>query len=168
MIIFWLSLALWFLCGIQAFVIFVRKMAKTTFDNGFGEGMQPSVRLQEKQWQVRFDNCWTDIGAVFTVHAVLGLGMLIYRLGEGGPPLQFNLGFRFVARDILPLEIARKLEGEEKAKQSQAAPAAPSPQQLTGLLQQTGLAAQMLQQGLPQPQSQQLGLQGFGQPPSKP
>ena len=168
MIVTLLSLTLWFLCGMQAFVIFVRRMAKTTFDDGFGEGKKPCVRLEEKQWQVRFDTCWTDIGAVFILHTILGLGMLIYRVGEGKPPLQFNLGFRFVARDILPLEIARKLEGEEKKAAAPQPPAPPATQQQLSQQQQLALGQAFgqlagglpLQQGLPQPQ--------FRQPPSKP
>jgi len=167
MTIFWLSIALWFLLGIQSFVLFVREKTVTTTDDD-----TPDVRYENGQWRVYWDRGWRNLGSVFVVHFVTGPSWLLCRAVRSLKGRNFNLGLRFVAKDIIPLEIARKLEGEEKQQPAQVATTAPASlaaQQLplSGLLQQAGLAGQMLQQGSPQQQGFNAAPQ-LGQPPSQP
>jgi len=160
MIILLLSLALWFLCGAEAFAMLVREKAKTDL-----------IRCMGGEWDVYWGDSWAPFAGALLLCMVMGLGVLVYQLAGINPKRLYNFGFSIVAKTVVPWDIARKLEGEEKKQPAQAAQAATkAPASLAAQQQAFSqlLSGSALQTGLAQPQSQQLGLQGFGQPPSKP
>ncbi len=163
MIIFLLSIALWFLCGVQAFAIFVRRMANSEFTDPFDssfQGAQPAVRLKEGRWQVRWGSRWESLGFTFIIHTGAGLWALGWRVIDGHPIPLLNLGFRFVAKDIIPLEIARKLEDKKP-------PVQPPTSWPTSSAQLQGLNATALATQAGLTQATQLSL-GLIQPPQQP
>ncbi len=162
MIIFLLSLALWFLCGIQAFVLLVREKVNETHDD-YNGGRQPNIRLASGDWEIWWDRSWSPLSLVFMVHTVGGLVSLGFQTFPDEPPhWLLNFGFRFVAKEVIPLEIARKLEDKKPQPQPQTAQTTAS-QQLA-----LGLGASMLQgAGLTAAAQQQL-LGQLGQPPQQP
>ena len=144
MIVTLLSLALWFLCGAEAFAILVRRKANLD-----------QIRCMDGEWDVYWSDSWMPFSVVLIFCMVFGLGGLAFQLANVNPTRLYNFGFSIVARTVVPWDIAQKLEGEEKKQQPQASQAAPSSQQLPlpSLLQQ-----QQGQFGQPPLQPQQLGL----------
>ena len=114
MIIFWLGLALWLLFGVQGFVLLVRRKAKLILKSDYASvPNECCVKLVDGVWKIRLGRSFKPIGVVFILYATLGLWSLVDEVFENNRHWLSNLGFRFVAKDIIPLEIARKLVSEE-------------------------------------------------------